>query len=121
MFYFSREQIPSGRQFLPFLPRVLSHRMSTTPCTNSRKTFKVTHPFIPQYNNEHEFIDRKLSWGQDRVIYFDKNGDVATIPTSWTDVAEPDLFNQQSAGRCNFRYTDLVELAKILKYLNKHK
>ena len=55
------------------------------------------------------------------MVYFKKNGDLATIPTSWTDVAEPDLFDLQSAGRCNFRYADLVELVKILKYLKKHK
>jgi len=55
------------------------------------------------------------------VVYFDKNGHLATIPTSWTDVAEPDLFNLQSAGRSNFRYADLVGLARLLKYLKKHK
>ena len=101
-----------------FLPN-LSHRVSTTSCTNSRKTFKVTHPFIPQYNNEYEFVDRRQTWGQDRVVYFDKNGDAATVLTSWTDVAEPDMFVDQSAGRSHFRYADLVELAKILKYLKK--
>ena len=95
--------------------------MTTTSCVDSRKTFKITHPFIPQYNNEYEFVERRLAWDQDRVVYFKKNGDLATIPTSWTDVAEPDLFNQQSKGRCNFRYADLAELAKILKYLKKHK
>ena len=99
----------------------LSHRLSTTPCANSRKKFKVTHPFIPQYKNEYEFIDRRLSWGQDRVVYLDKNGDFATIPTSWTDVAEPDMFSIQSKGRCNFKYADLVELARLVKYLKKHK
>ena len=98
-----------------------SHRLSTTSCANSRKTFKIIHPFIPQYNNEYEFVDRRQSWGQDRVVYFDKNGDAATIPTSWTDVAEPDLFNLQSAGRCNFRYADLAELAKLIKYLKNNK
>jgi hypothetical protein len=55
------------------------------------------------------------------VIYLDKNGDFATIPTSWTDVAEPDMFAIQSAGRSNFRYTNLVELARLLEYLKKHK
>jgi len=100
---------------------VLSHRPSTTSCSSSRKTFKITHPFIPQYKDEYEFIDRRLTWGQDRVVYFDKNGDVATVLTSWTDVAEPDIFVLQSAGRSHFRYTDLAELAKLLKYLKKHK
>lgn len=99
----------------------LSQRLSTTPCGTGRKTFKVTHPFIPQYREEYEFVERRHSWGQDRVIYFDKNGNLSTIPTSWTDVAEPDLFNLQSAGRSNFRYNDLVELAKILKDLKRYK
>jgi len=106
---------------LHYFQRLVSHRLSTTPCYNSRKTFKITHPFIPQYNKEYEFVDRRHSWGQDRVIYLDKNGDFATIPTSWTDVAEPDMFAIQSAGRSNFRYTNLVELARLLEYLKKHK
>ncbi len=98
-----------------------SHRQSTTSYAKGRKTFKITHPFIPQYGIEYEYVDRRLNWGQDRVVYFDKNGDSGTVPTSWTDVTEPDLFNLQSAGRSNFRYQDLVELAKLLKYLKKHK
>jgi hypothetical protein len=95
--------------------------VSTTPCENGRKTFKVIHPFIPQYKDEYEFIDRRHSWGQDRVVYLDKNGNFATIPTSWTDVAEPELFTVQSAGRSDFRYVDLVELASFIKYLKKYK
>ena len=98
-----------------------SHKQSTTPHAKGRKKFKVTHPFIPQYGTEYEYVDRRLNWGQDRVVYLDKNGDSATIPTSWTDVEEPDLFSLQSAGRSNFRYRDLVELARMLKYLKKHK
>lgn len=91
--------------------------MSTTPCADSRKTFKIIHPFIPQYKNEYEFIDRRLSWGEDRVVYFDENSHAATVFTSWTNVIEPDTFVMQSAGRCNFKYSDLVELSKILQYL----
>ena len=102
-------------------PRLVSHRLSTTSCANSRKTFKIIHPFIPQYNNEYEFVDRRQTWGQDRVVYFDKNRDAATILTSWTDIAETDIFVDQSAGRSHFRYVDLVELAKLLKYLKDNK
>lgn len=93
--------------------------MSTTSCVNGIKTFKITHPFIPQYKNEYEFIDRRLSRGEDRVVYLDENSNPAMILTSWTDVKEPDLFNLQSAGRSDFKYADLVELSKILKYLKK--
>ncbi|MDP3012363.1 MAG: DUF5372 family protein [Candidatus Hydromicrobium sp.] len=91
--------------------------MSTTYGVNGQKTFKITHPFIPQYKREYVFIDRRLIWGEDRVVYFDENNDVATVLSSWTDVIEPDMFAMQSAGRSNFRYPDLVELSKILKYL----
>ena len=100
---------------------MLSHRLSTTSGVNGRKTFKIIHPFIPQYNNEYEFVDRRQTWGQDRVVYFDKNGDAATVLTSWTDVAEPDIFVLQSAGRSNFRYSDLIELSKLLKYLKNNR
>ena len=96
---------------------MVSRRLSTTSCVDGRKTFKIIHPFIPQHNNEYEFVDRRQTWGQDRVVYFDENGNAATILSSWTDVAEPDIFIVQSAGRCNFKYSDLVELSKILKYL----
>ena len=91
--------------------------MSTTFDVNGQKTFKITHPFIPQYGKEYVFIDRRLNWGEDRVVYFDENNDVATVLSSWTDVIEPDMFAMQSGGRSNFRYPDLVELSKILKYL----
>jgi hypothetical protein len=103
------------------IPSWHSQGQSTTPHAKGRKTFKVTHTFIPQYGTEYEYVDRRLNWGQDRVVYLDKNGNSATIPTSWTDVEEPDLFNLQSNGRSNFRYRDLVELARLLKYLKKHK
>ena len=97
----------------------LSHKQSTTSGVNGRKTFKITHPFIPQYGNEYEFIDRRLNWGEDRVVYINKKGDIATVLTSWTDVIEPDIFVLQSAGRSNFRSSDLIELSKLLKYLKK--
>lgn len=93
--------------------------MSTTSCVNGRKTFKIIHQFIPQYGQEYEFIDRRLNWGEDRVVYFDEDGNVATILTSWTDVLELDKFVLQSNGRSNFRYEDLVEVSEILKYWSR--
>ncbi|MHB8280638.1 MAG: DUF5372 family protein, partial [Candidatus Humimicrobiaceae bacterium] len=96
-----------------------SQMMSTTSGVDGQKTFKITHPFIPQYDRGYVFIDRRLNWGEDRVVYFDENGDVATVLSSWTDVIEPDMFVLQSNGRSSFRYADLVELSKILKYLKK--
>jgi len=53
-------------------------------------------------------------------VYINQKGDVAAVLTSWTDVAEPDIFVLQSAGRSNFRYLDLIELSRMLKYLKNN-
>jgi hypothetical protein len=114
--------INSGRKYaLQCPPKPFNSAFHTGSQLQLVGAVKVTHPFIPQHKDEHELIDRRLTCGQDRVVYLNKNGDFATIPTSWTDVAEPDLFNQQSKGRCNFRYADLAELARLLKNLKKRK
>ena len=54
-----------------------SHKVSTTSFEDGRKTVKITHPFIPQYRDEYEFVERKQAWGQDRVVYIDRNGQLA--------------------------------------------
>jgi len=59
-----------------------SQGQSTTPNAKGIKTFKVTHTFIPQYGTEYEYVARRLNWGQDRVVYLDKNSNSAKIPTS---------------------------------------
>ena len=53
---------------------------------------------------------RKHSWGEDRVMYFDAHGKLRSILTSWTSLAEPDLFAQTAAGRSWFRVDDLLRL-----------
>lgn len=43
-------------------------------------------------------------------MYFDAKGKLCSILTSWTSLAEPDLFAQTAAGRSWFRVDDLVRL-----------
>ena len=75
----------------------------------------MTHQFNPLYGKEYKMIERKKIWGEDRIQYINENNEMCLIPTSWTDVAEPDLFITVSEGRSSFRFDDLQELSKILK------
>ncbi len=47
-------------------------------------------------------------------MYYDAQGRLRSVLASWTDVAEPDLFAQASAGRSWFRSDDLQRLCVML-------
>jgi hypothetical protein len=48
-------------------------------------------------------------------MYFNEQGKLRSMPTSWTDVASDDLFIQASGGRSWFRLDDLFELTALLE------
>jgi Family of unknown function (DUF5372) len=77
----------------------------------------VIHPFHPWFGDEYEFVVRRRNWGEDRVCVRDAHGEVRSLPTAWTDVAEVDPFVVLAAGRCPYRTTDLLELAGLLDRL----
>ena len=62
-----------------------------------------------------ELVTRRQNWGEDRVWFHDREGHLASIPTSWTDVAVLDPFVVVAAGRSMFRVTDLLELARRMR------
>jgi len=49
--------------------------------------------------------------GEDRLMYFDGQGRLRSILTSWTSLAAADAFAQASGGRSWFRPDDLLRLA----------
>lgn len=57
---------------------------------------------------------RKRNWGEDRVMYFDAQGRLRSMLTSWTNLADADAFVQTSAGRSWFRIDDLLKLVALL-------
>ena len=57
---------------------------------------------------------RKQNWGEDRLMYFDAQGALRSMLTSWTSFAGQDLFTQASAGRSCFRTDDLVRLSVLI-------
>jgi hypothetical protein len=64
-------------------------------------------------------VTRRLNWGEDRVMYFNQAGTLRSMLTSWTSVAESDRFAQVAAGRCWFRFDDLLALAEHLEVLGQ--
>jgi hypothetical protein len=63
---------------------------------------------------EYELVTRKLTWGEDRVFYYDLNGKLKSMLTNVTDVVPTDAFYRLSGGRSPFRVDDLMELRHLL-------
>jgi hypothetical protein len=63
-------------------------------------------------------VTRKLTWGEDRVFYYEGGGRLKSLMANMTDVVERDAFDRISAGRSAFRIDDLLELRRLLE---KHK
>jgi len=75
----------------------------------------VTHPFHPLAGREFELLTRRHTWEQDRVFFFDEEGQMRSLPTGWTDVTGADPFVVVAAGRSAFRVEDLLALATLLE------
>jgi hypothetical protein len=75
--------------------------------------FRITHPFHPLRGAEYELVTRKLTWGEDRVFFYDPSGKLKSLLTNVTDVVAKDAFNRISAGRSAFRVDDLLELRHL--------
>ena len=60
-------------------------------------------------------MTRKLTWGEDRVFYYEAGGRLKSLMTNVTDVIARDAFDRISAGRSAFRIDDLLELRRLLE------
>lgn len=88
---------------------------------SSQQKVRVTHPFHPLFGREFDLLVWKNNWAEDRVSFFDDNGEVTSIPAGWTDVCPPDAFVVIAAGRSPFRVEDLLALAALLDGLRSSK
>jgi hypothetical protein len=59
-------------------------------------------------------VTRKLTWGEDRVFYYDQSGALKSFQSNVTDLMPEDDFGRVSAGRSAFRADDLLELRRLL-------
>ena len=62
-------------------------------------------------------MSRRRNWGEDRVYFHDEQGELGSLPTDWTDVADVDPFVVMAAGRSPFRIADLLALADLADQL----
>jgi hypothetical protein len=77
----------------------------------------VTHPFHPWFGRTFEFVSLRHTWKQHRVFFVLDDGTLTSVPTEWTDVADPDVFVTAAAGRSTFRFEDLLALAELIEGL----
>ncbi len=59
-------------------------------------------------------MDRRTTWGEDRVYYHDEMGRLRRLPAAWTSVAALSPFEALSAGRSHFRIEDLLQLVTLI-------
>ena len=74
----------------------------------------MTHPFHPLAGREFDLVVRKNNWAEDRVFFFDDDGQLTSITAGFTDVDPPDPFVAVAAGRSALRVEDLLALADLL-------
>jgi hypothetical protein len=53
-------------------------------------------------------------WGDQRVTFIDKKGELISIPVSWTSLNVEDPYAKISSGRSNFRVEDLINLRYLI-------
>jgi hypothetical protein len=58
-------------------------------------------------------MTRRQNWGEDRVMFYDAEGQLHSMLASWTDVSEQALFAQASVDRSWFRTDDLLRLCSL--------
>jgi hypothetical protein len=75
--------------------------------------FRINHPFHPLRGAEYELVTRKLTWGEDRVFYYDPGGKLKSLLANVTDIVPTDDFHRVSGGRSAFRMGDLLELRRL--------
>ena len=93
-------------------------KSSTTHVANDPiEVFEVTHPFHPLFGQRFDLVNRYQTWGDDRVYYYDDEGQLKSLLARWTDIDPPDPFITQSAGRAYFRTADLWAVVKLLEAL----
>ena len=66
-------------------------------------------------------MSRQLNWGQDRVTYYDRHGQLHSMPASWTDLSRLDQWVDEAGLRTAFRLEDLLELAVLLRTLSNER
>ena len=101
--------VPSARHENSYEPSNAPHGNVEGRC------FQITHPYHPLFKREFEAVTFRQNWGEDRVWFYDNEGRLQSVPTSWTDAAPMDVLVVVAAGRSLFRVADLLELTQRIQ------
>ena len=115
---FAGEEVVRARTAPPARPAVCPASSTALDPVGDQRIVRVTHPFHPWSGREFVFLAVRQTWSQDRVFFLDGDGRQFSLPVGWTDAAEPDVFVTLAAGRCPFRFADLVELRRLIDGLS---
>ena len=74
----------------------------------------MAHPFHPLSGRDFEFVAFRQNWGEDRVHLRDADGQLFSLPATWTDVVAADPFVVIAAGRCAFTTAGLLAVADLV-------
>ena len=81
---------------------------------DGEEIFTVTHPFHPLAGQQFPLLTQRFTWRESRVFFRDPATDrVRSLPIAWTDLAPPDPFVVQAAGRAILRLSDLQALQRL--------
>jgi hypothetical protein len=98
------------------------NELSTTPDnTNGEHCFTITHPFHPLSGQTFPLLSQRFAWGEERVFFSDpQTHQVRSLPQAWTSLALPDPFLVVAAGKTVLRFSDLQQLAQLLRQKQTH-
>jgi len=94
-----------------------SNEFSITPNDlDGAQIFTITHPFHPLAGQQFALIEQRVAWGEPRVFFRDPlTSHLRSLPTAWTDLADPDPFVILSAHRAILRLSDLQALVRLVQ------
>jgi hypothetical protein len=61
-----------------------------------------------------ELLERRTTWGEDRVYFHDEAGRLRRLPAAWTSAGVRSPFEVLAEGRSHFRVADLLELVVLI-------
>jgi len=79
--------------------------------------FEIIHPFHPDRGRRLTIVHTRIDRGVEWIWYLDRQGAARQVTRAFTDLAEPDDFLRQAAGRCVFQTRDLVRLVSVVERL----
>jgi hypothetical protein len=64
-----------------------------------------------------KLVTYRHNWGEDRAYFHNAEGHWTSVPAAWTTLLSEDPFVAVAAGRCVFRYEDLLRLVDLVERL----